>query len=58
MMKSLSYEKQKWSFFTKSIDIDLWEYVLEDPFVPVHFVDNEVMNKVDHKRKERSVTRV
>lgn len=32
-------------FFIESIDIYLWGYILEGPFVPTHFFNNEVVNK-------------
>lgn len=41
MMKGLIYEKRD---FFYSIDCDLWNYVVNDSFVPTFFY-NEVVNK-------------
>lgn len=29
----------------ESIYYDLWDYVLDDLFIPTHFINNEVANK-------------
>lgn len=43
------------------IDLDLLDYILDDPFVPIYFINNEVVNKPRDlwtvMKKEKSETR-
>lgn len=43
------------------IDLDLLDYILDDPFVPTYFINNEVVNKPRDlwtvMKKEKSATR-
>lgn len=32
--------------FLDSIILDFWDYVLNGPFVPTHYISNEVMHKL------------
>lgn len=39
--------------FLDAIDFDLWDYVQNGPFVPIHFIYNEVVKNIfmDHRIK-------
>lgn len=40
--------KERINIFVDVIDNDLWNFILDDPFVHIHFVNNEVVDKSNY----------